>query len=369
MNNTTEHLITRYKNFLFRIHGRPIKGILSKGVPCNMEDPTPDKTHGDVVHPCVRYIPEGFEGHQWWMVYTPYYGKTDGMENPRLCYADAKEGEVPTTWKFYCIIKDKPEKGYNSDPTLIFHCNKLYVFWRENETDHAKNLGYSRATFGCCVQQNEVTYLESPTLVEKTIQTDHEICPTIMETAGKLYAYSIHIRFNPKWVFYFPQSLMRQLYRFRIIEFAYLLVGSNRMKTHGAALWEGEAIEKPFQYVKTIPFKGVSRLYRPWHMDLFEAENEEGKTSLFAVVQTDEKFADICLAQLKDNHFQFYPQPLVTNKSIGMIGIYKPCAVMLNDTFYLYYTARDDSDASLNRLFVTSMPWKKVLKRQNMRKI
>lgn len=52
-----------------------------------------------------------------------------------------------------------------------------------------------------------------------------------------------------------------------------------------------------------------------------------------------------------------------------MIGIYKPCAVMLNDTFYLYYTARDDSDASLNRLFVTSMPWKKVLKRQNMRKI
>lgn len=145
MNNKIEHHITKYKNFLFQIHGRPIKGILSKGVPCTMEDPTPDKTYGDVVHPCVRYIPEGFEGHQWWMVYTPYYGKTDGMENPRLCYADAKEGEVPTTWKFYCIIKDKPEKGNNSDPTLIFHCNKLYVFWRENETDHAKDFGYSRA--------------------------------------------------------------------------------------------------------------------------------------------------------------------------------------------------------------------------------
>ncbi len=71
MNNTTEHLITRYKNFLFRIHGRPIKGILSKGIPCTMEDPTPNETHGDIVHPCIRYIPEGFEGHQWWMVYTP----------------------------------------------------------------------------------------------------------------------------------------------------------------------------------------------------------------------------------------------------------------------------------------------------------
>ena len=318
MNNTTEHLITRYKNFLFRIHGRPIKGILSKGIPCTMEDPTPNETHGDIVHPCIRYIPEGFEGHQWWMVYTPYYGKTDGMENPRLCYADVKDSAIPTSWNFYCVI----------------------------------------------VQQNEVTYLESPTLVEKTIQTDHEICPTIMETAGKLYAYSIHIRFNPKWIFYFPQSLMRLFYRFRIIEFSYLFVGSSRMKTHGVALWEGDTIEKPFQYVKTIPFKGVSRLYRPWHIDLFEAENEEGETSLFAVVQTDEKFADICLAQLKGDYFQFYTKPLVTNKSIGMIGIYKPTALVLNDTFYLYYTARDDKDPSLNRMFLTSMNWKELLEKQ-----
>lgn len=364
MNYKIEHLITKYKEFLFRIHGRPVKGILSIGVPCTVEDPTLDETHGDVVHPCIRYIPEGYEGHLWWMVYTPYYGKTDSMENPRLCYADSEESKIPTSWRFYCVIQDRPKEGYNTDPTLVFHCNMLYVFWRENETYHAKEYGYSRATFGCCVQQKEVTYFEIPTLVEKTIQIDHEICPTVLEKGEKLYAYSIHIRFNPKWIFYFPQSLMRQLYRFRIIEFAYLFLGSNRMKTQGVAQWEGDSIDKPFKYVKTIPFKGVSRLYRPWHMDLFEAENEEGKTSLFAVVQTDEKFADICLAQLKDDHFQFYPKPLVTNKSIGMIGIYKPTALVLNDTFYLYYTARDDKDPSLNRMFLTSMNWKELLDKQ-----
>ncbi len=37
---------------------------------------------------------------------------------------------------------------------------------------------------------------------------------------------------------------------------------------------------------------------------------------------------------------------------------------MLNVTFYLYYTARDDSDASVNRMFVTFMPWKELLKKQ-----
>lgn len=369
MNNKFEHFITKYRNFLFLIHRRPLKGILPIGVSCHVEDPTTEVTHGDILHPCIRFIPEGFEGHQWWMVYTPWYSKTDGMENPRLCYADAEKGKVPTTWKFYCIIKDKPEKGYNSDPTLIFCNHKLYVFWREVETTRVQNLGYKKATFGCYVKNKEVTYFDEPTLGDLEKQTDHEICPNFWEEKGIVRGFAIHYLPNPKWIYSFPEKLMWYLYRFRIVEYAYYLIGSNKKKTYGVALWEGDTIEKPFQYVKTIPFKGVSRLYRPWHMDLFEAENEEGETSLFAVVQTDDKFADICLAQLKGAHFQFYPKPLVTNKSIGMIGIYKPCAVMLNDTFYLYYTARDDSDASLNRMFVTSMPWKEMLKRQNVHKI
>lgn len=364
MNNRIEHLITKYRNILFLLHGRPLKGLLPIGVPCNVDDPTVEITHGDILHPCIRFISEGFEGHQWWMVYTPFYGKDEKIENPRLCYADAKKEEVPTSWNFYCLIKEQPQEGYNSDPTLTTYGDKLYVLWRENDTCRMKTLGLTRATYGCSVQLKHITYHEEPTLVEQSVQTDHEICPTFMVKKGKYYAYSIHIRFNPKWIFLFPEKLMWYLYRYRIIEFAYLLIGSNRMKTHGVAQWESDSINKPFKYVKTIPFKGVSRLYRPWHMDLFEAENEEGKTSLFAVVQTDEKFADICLAQLKDDHFQFYPKPLVTNKSIGMIGIYKPTALVKNDIFHLYYTARDDKDPALNRMFLTSMNWKELLDKQ-----
>ena len=364
MNNKFEHLITKYRNILFLLHGRPLKGLLPIGVPCNADDPTVEITHGDILHPCIRFISEGFEGHQWWMVYTPWYGKTDAMENPRLFYADAEDGNVPTHWHFYCIIKDKPDEGYNSDPTLIHYHDKLYVFWREFKTERVKELGYNKITFGCYVHHQKVTYLNEPTMTETENQTDHEICPTIWEQDGSVNGYAIHYLSNPKWIFWFPEKLMWYLYRYRIVEYAYYLLGSNRRTTYGVALWKGDSIEKPFKYVRTIPFKGVSRLYRPWHMDLFEAPNEKGEMSLFAVVQTDEKFADICLAQLKDDHFQFYPKPLVTNKSIGMIGIYKPTALVLNDTFYLYYTARDDKDPSLNRMFLTSMNWKELLDKQ-----
>ena len=81
MKQTILKLLENYRRFLFACHGYTSNGVMPKGVPCNVEDPTIETTHGDVVHPCVRYIEEGFEGHQWWMVYTPYYAGNDKLEN------------------------------------------------------------------------------------------------------------------------------------------------------------------------------------------------------------------------------------------------------------------------------------------------
>lgn len=363
MNNKIEHLIWKYREFLFRIHRKPLKGILSPGATCNIEDPSSNITHGDIVHPCIRFIPEGFEGHQWWMTYTPFYGKIDGIENPRLCYADANDGKAPTTWYFYCTIKEKPKKGYNSDPTMLFHDNKIFVFWRESETENAEKFGYNKATFGCYVQQKKITYFNEPTLGEEAVQTDHELCPTVIESNGKYFAYAVHIRFNPQWISFIPDKLMRLIYKYNIIEYTYMLFGASRKKIFGISKWEGNALDKTFLYFKTIPFKKISRLHHPWHIDLFEANDQNDKNSLFAVVQTDERLADIYLAKLKGDHFQFYSLPLVTRKSIGMIGIYKPSAVVIDNTFYLYYTARDNNDTMLNRMFVTSTSWKDLLNR------
>lgn len=85
---------------------------------------------------------------------------------------------------------------------------------------------------------------------------------------------------------------------------------------------------------------------------------------MFAVIQTNEQFADICLARnIGNDYFQFYSKPLITSKSIGMKGIYKPSADIIDNTFYLYYTAKDNKDHSLNRMFVTSVKWNQLLKK------
>ena len=77
------------RRFLLSCHGHPSKGIMDAGVPCNVEDPTGDITHGDVVHPCVKFIEEGFEGHQWWMVYTPFYAECQVVcANLKRIFAD-----------------------------------------------------------------------------------------------------------------------------------------------------------------------------------------------------------------------------------------------------------------------------------------
>lgn len=107
-------------------------GVLHPGSLCSINNLPPEKsnTHGDVVHPCVRFVEKGFEGHQWWMIYTPYYDSISAMENPILCYADSEKGKAPTAWTYYCTIREQPVSGYNSDPTMLFSNDNLYVFWR-----------------------------------------------------------------------------------------------------------------------------------------------------------------------------------------------------------------------------------------------
>ena len=156
----------KYRRIIYLLHGLPSTGIMSSGIPCRVEDPTIENTRGDVVHPCVRYIEECFEGHHWWLVFTPLYAGDDSLENPRLYYGDARNGQAPTEWNYYCTIKDCPEYGYNSDPTMLYKDGKLYIFWRECETPVTKELGCSHATMGCFVKNKIVTYLTIPLMTE-----------------------------------------------------------------------------------------------------------------------------------------------------------------------------------------------------------
>jgi len=102
-------------------------------------------------------------------------------------------------------------------------------------------------------------------------------------------------------------------------------------------------------------------LYRLWHFDFFEYDNK-----LYALIQTNQCNADICLAVSEDyENFRMDSKPLITNKSIGKVGIYKPTGLVYNGIFNLYYTAQDIDMREKNNLFCTTIPMEELLKKMD----
>lgn len=347
-------LLSVYRRFQYFVFGRQKYGVLESGQQVIVEPFLYEINHGDVVHPCVRYIPEGYEGHKWWMVYTPYYKSNAATENPILCYADEDEETPPTKWKVYCLVNEKPVDGYNSDPTLLYYNGQLYVYWRENIVSNKDKYDYWRATFVAKVKDGTVQKcLEQPVLMTEDDEIDTETCPTFIHNADNTFTcYGMHLQFHSKIVKRVKQPCRKLIERILLI--SDLMGIYSQQKHFGVAIWKGESPEKPFWYYKTVKFLNCNPLYRPWHMDIFDYAGKR-----YAIVQTNMSNADICLAESVDGEtFSFFKKPLVTNKSIGKIGIYKPCAGVTSDGFFfMYYSAQDKENRSLNKLYLTKIPF------------
>lgn len=345
-----------YRNLQFFLFGRSKKGVMAAGNPCSIEPFKCEENHGDIVHPCVRYIPEGFEGHKWWMVYTPYYSADASLENPILCYGDSDDNRPPQKWNIYCLVNEKPKDGYNSDPNLLFSNNQLYVFWRENIVTHRDNYPYLRATFCAKVGGGTIEKIGQPSLIAKEDHEDPECCPTFMpDYKGGFIAYAMHLQFyNPK--IRHMNSIWRSIVE-RSIQVLDLAGIYSQQKSYGIAIWEGGSPFMSYQHKTTVRFTDKNKLWRPWHMDFFDYGGRR-----YAVVQTNQCNADIALAWSEDQeHFTFFPKPLITNYSIDKLGIYKPTALVKDGAFYLYYTAQDKDNRALNKLYLTKMDFNELI--------
>ena len=340
--------LSLFRKFQYRIHRRFQYGTLEAGVHCTHTPFEDEINHGDVVHPCVRYIPEGYLGHKWWMVYTPYYAANDTTENPILCYGNTDSSDPPTHWIVAYQVQEQPSKGYNSDPTLFYDHGKMYVMWRENLTERCDKAGYVRATFGAEVLENGIGIVFGPLVGTRVFDEDAEVSPTfIKEENGKYRCFAMHLRFHLPWI-QRRNSFVKKLLN-EISTFLDVLGIWSQQKGYGYAIWESDDITKQFSYKETIKFSNCNKLYRPWHMDLFEYNDD-----LYAIVQTNQCNADICLAKSYDRtNFSMIKKPLMTNKTCGMIGIYKPTACILNNKIFLYYTAQELDNRKLNKLFLT----------------
>lgn len=313
------------------------------GACVEIQTPDIDKYNNDCLHPCIRFIPEGFMGYNWWMIQSPYYGRNNKIENPILYYS--KEATFPLNWECIGIIRDTPDKGFNSDPTLYYEDNKLWIFWRECFTPLCDNLTVSMATVGYSTLDG-VNFSELKVfLTQKDENYDMEQCPILIKRNNKYLFYTVHYQYKPI------------------------------RKSLGLAIWEGTSLEKPdFILKQTNSFDStftcdkykqlrVARylLFLPkplkhdlWHFDLFEYKN---KLYMFSVAE----WGDNIMLSISDDYenFKTIRKPLVNShyseKYIGYRQYYyKPTAFIDNNILYLYYTSIGKDDKRKNQLFYTN---------------
>lgn len=350
-------LLNNYRKIQNRIFKRLDTGVLSAGELCDVELYKPEEYHGDVVHPCIRYTKDGCMGHKWWMVYTPYYHANPATENPLLYYGDSDNSTPPSKWYFFKEIRQKPQKGYNSDPNLLIHNDELLIFWRENQTQRCLDNGLSRATYGVKISRKGMSNFSNPILYAKKEYIDSEVSPSFLYLNNQYVAYATKVKFFNNTLRKLPKHIRKFIDKVLLL---IDLIGIYPIhKSYGISIWKGKNLNESFSLIDTKKIKRTNWLHQPWHLDTFEYNNE-----IYAVIQTNQCNADICLAKSVDGiNFKFYKKPLITNNSINKIGIYKPCGIVVNGIFHLFYTAQDKENRIQNKLYHTHYNFELLLEK------
>lgn len=90
------------------------------------------------IHPSCLYFHDGWNGHNFWFVFTPYKDMNDKIENPCIYYSDDGTNflPVPTANPLDDISLPK-EQEYNSDPELVYNSdsNRIECWWRRVQRD------------------------------------------------------------------------------------------------------------------------------------------------------------------------------------------------------------------------------------------
>lgn len=357
MINIFRLFLSIYRKFLNFIFGKESRGLMDSGIEISIENYNFKKYFGDIVHPCIRYSINPIKGHNWWLIYTPYYKANASLENPILCYGESENGEVPFNWYFDSLIRDTPSVGYNSDPTLFVTGDSLNVYWRENFTIRTRSDNALRATYGLSITDNSITNFKNSILIEKNEYIDKEVSPTFIKCKSGYRVYAAHLRFKNEKL-HFKNAIGEKISSTLLLLLSLLEI-YNEQKSYGIAIWESSSLDSEFKYIKTVTINNCNKLYRPWHFDFFEFENK-----LYILIQTKQCNADICLGVSDDfENFRLFSRPLLSEDSINKVGIYKPTGFVKNSILYLYYTAQDPKKRGENKLYCTKYPMKDLLEK------
>lgn len=330
-------------NILTRIYKRLCREIfrttvaLKKGKELNVDTIVLNRInphYGDwFVHPCVRYIPDGFAGHRWWMVVTPYPKSNSKYENPILYFGEGNTEEVPDNWTMVGVVQDThPEGGYNADGNILFYEGKLWIIWKENDTNNTKAESGYRVIMGCSYDGNTFSkprvFAHNPD--NKSMYLAAPVLHVIDDNIKMLGVYSPTMGDNCPGMEKKPRGI------------AVFGIKDNNL---GVSTFNLESIQQQ-SYRKGFDF---------WHIDCFSNSN------IHYCLVTPERGQEILLGESKDGlSYTFYDMPLLHENGRQRIPyMYKPSGVLIGNTFHLFYPSRISADKV--HIFCTSTDFNKLI--------
>lgn len=293
--------------------------------------------YGDwFVHPCVRYISEGFAGHKWWMVVTPYPNYNSKMENPLLYYGNGNADVPPADWTLVGVVQDTHKEGYNADGNIFFDGNKLWIFWKESDTINTRKESGFKNMMGCCYDgktfskprvfchnpNDKSMYLAAPVVIKigSKIQCLGVFSPIMNDIAkGKEYM--------------FPRSI------------AVFSLSDNDLE-RGEFVFD-KVVEQKY-------FKGCDF----WHIDAFSYNGR------YYCVETPINGEYVILGESVDGYsYNFFRKPLLHAHGYRPTPyLYKASGVVVGDKFYLFYPSKL-KDGKRVHIFCSSMSMERLLKK------
>jgi hypothetical protein len=265
-----------------------------------------DVQYGDwLVHPCVRYIPEGINGHKWWMAVTPYPNSDSKYEQPILFCGVGNDVFPPMKWNYVGIIAERHDLGYNADPNIFYADGKLWIVWKEHATENTK-----RNCIMMCSYDGNSFSLPRKVLEERDSIHVGLTAPVILEINDsiKLLATDFeHARIEDQQPF-----------------------GDNSL-----AVWylEGNDWENGIFKYQCSAKQDYPSGFNYWHSDMVKVNDK-----LYYSVVTPEQADKILIGESYDGvHYRYLEKPLLSRNGNMLTNLYKASLVSVNDNYYLFY--------------------------------